>query len=371
VKLRAALLAALLLAATPALAAAPRVEGRAYLVENGANGEVLLARHARARLPIASITKLMTALVALQRAGLEEEVTVSARAAASAGASAGLRPGERLTVRELVLAALVASANDAAVALAEHVAGSEAAFAALMNQEARRLGLRDSHFVNATGLDAPGHYSSARDVTALARVAMRYPAIRAAVRARQVTISGGRRLVTWNDLLGALPGVIGVKTGHTSAAGWSEVAAVRGPGLTIYATLIGAPTREGRNADLAELLSFGLAQYRLVPLVRAGRVYARVPAPYGRRPLDLVAARSVVRLARVGRPVQERVLAPSRVRLPVRPGERLGEVQIVRGGRLLVRVPLVAARPMARPGPLQRVGYYARRAVHHVWSWIS
>jgi len=371
VKLRAALLAALLAVAAPALASALSVEGRAYLVENGQTGEVVLARNARARLPVASITKLMTVLVTLRRARLDELVTVSPRAAAQEGSQAYLRPGERLPVRELVWAALIQSANDAAVALAEHVAGSEQAFAALMNAEARRLGLRDTHFVNATGLDAPGHYSSARDVTVLARVAMRKPVVRAAVRARQATISGGRILRNWNDLLGRVPGVIGVKTGHTSAAGWSEVAAARRSGVVVYATLIGAPSRASRNADLAELLSFGLARYRLATLVRRGQALATVEVPYGGRPLALVAERGVRQVVRVGRPLKERVVAPLAVSLPVRRGERLGEVRVYDRRRLLARVPLVAARSVSRPDLLGRVGYYAERTVRHIWSWIS
>lgn len=370
-KLRAALLAALLAAAAPALAVSPQVAGRAYLVENGATGEVLLARNARARLPIASITKLMTVLVTLQRARLDEVATVSARAARVGGSTADLRPGERLTVGELVRAALIQSANDAAVALAEHVAGSEKVFAALMNAEARRLGLSGTHFVNATGLDAPGHYSTARDVTLLARAAMRHPAVRTAVRTRETTISGGRVLRSSNDLLGIVPQVIGVKTGHTEGAGWSEVAAARGPGLVVYATLLGAPSRAARNADLTELLGFGLAQYRRLAVVRAGRAYATVRLPYGARPLALVAARQAIRVVRVGRPLVEQVAAPTAVGLPVRQGERLGEVRVYTRGRLIARVPLAAGRSVDRPGLLGRAAYYARRTVHHIWSWIT
>ncbi len=370
-KLGAALLAALLALATPAPASSPSVQGRAYLVENGQTGEVLLARNARARLPVASITKLMTVLVTLRRARLDELVTVSPRAAGVEGSRAYLRPGERLSVGELVRAALIQSANDAAVALAEHVAGSERAFSALMNAEARRLGLRDTRFVNATGLDAPGHYSSARDVTVLARVAMRSPVVREAVRTRRATISGGRLLRTWNDLLGRVPGVIGVKTGHTSAAGWSEVAAARRSGIVVYATLIGAPSRASRNADLAELLAFGLSQYRPITLVRRGRALATSQVPYGGRPLALVAEREVRRVVRVGRPLVQRVVAPVAVSLPVRRGQRLGEVRVYERGRLLARVPLVAARSVSRPDLLGRVGYYAERTVRHVVSWFS
>src|SRR5439155_8993364 len=184
-----------------------------------------------------------------------------------------LERGERLTVRELIEAALIQSANDAAVALADYVgSGSAARFVAMMNAKARELGLTETHFVNPDGLDTPGHYSSARDVTKLAQIAMHNDFVRSIVRLRVARISG-RVLHTWNDLLATFPGLIGVKTGHTGDAGWSEVAAARGRGVTIYATLLGEPSRGARNSDLAQLLAWGLDQYRVSPVVSASRAY--------------------------------------------------------------------------------------------------
>ena len=370
-KLRLALAALALLLAAPATATAPHVDARAYLVQNAATGEILAASHARERLPIASITKLMTVLVALQHARLGDVVSVSGAAARVGESSIFLQPGDRLTVRELVEAALIQSANDAAVALAEHVGGTEARFVAMMNAEARTLGLRDTHFANPDGLDEPGHYSSARDVTRLARIAMRVPVIRSTVRRTTATISGGRVLTTWNDLLGRFPGTFGVKTGHTSRAGWSEVAAVRSNHVTIYATLLGGETREGRNADLAALLAWAASRYRVVDLVSHGRVYATAAAPYGRRALSLVAPRTVRRIVRVDRPLVEQVVAPRVISLPVRQGQALGEVRVYAGRRLVVRRPLVASRSIAKPGFFGRTGWYMGRAAHHAWSWVA
>jgi serine-type D-Ala-D-Ala carboxypeptidase (penicillin-binding protein 5/6) len=351
--------------------APPQVTARAYLVQNGTSGEILLSSRARAHLPIASITKLMTVLVALQHARLDDVVTVSGRAAEVGESSINLRPGDRLTVRDLVEAALIQSANDAAVALAEHVGGSQAAFVAMMNTEAQKLGLRDTHFANADGLDARGHYSSARDVTRLARIAMRNRVIRSIVGRSTATIAGGRVLTTWNDLLTRFPGLFGVKTGHTGAAGWSEVAAARAHGVTIYATLLGGATREGRNADLASLLVWGLSRYRTVDVVTRQRVYATATAPYGRRALALVAAGPVRRIVRVDRPLREQVVGPSVISLPVRRGERIGEVRVYAAGRLVARRPLVASRSIAKPGLVGRSEWYLGRAAHHVWSWVS
>jgi serine-type D-Ala-D-Ala carboxypeptidase (penicillin-binding protein 5/6) len=372
VRVRVAVLAGALALVGPALASPPRVGGRAYFVQNAATGEILARYHARERVPIASITKLMTVLVTLEHARLSRVVTVSGDAAAVGESTIDLRPGERLTIRELVEAALIQSANDAAVALADAVGhGSEARFVAMMNAKARTLGLTDTHFVNPDGLDTAGHYSSARDVTRLARAAMRVPFVRRTVRQTTATISGGRRLSTWNDLLYTFPHLLGVKTGHTSGAGWSEVAAAAGRGVTIYAALLGEPTRSQRNEDLTALLAWGLSRYRVAAVVRTGRTYTTAAVPYGRRPLGLVATRPLLRVVRVDRPLVEEVTAPTAVRLPIVRGQRLGEVRVFAGDRLLATAPLVAARSIPRPGLTGRVGWYLRRAAHNMWGWVS
>ena len=358
------------LLAVAATAAPPPVRAEAYVVANGATGEVLATLDERERLPIASITKLMTALVTLDRVGLDELVTVTGRAAAVGESTINLRPGERVAVRDLLQAALIQSANDAANALAVHVAGTVPEFVALMNAHARELGLDDTHFVNPDGLDAPGHVSSARDVTKLARVAMRKPFIRETVQLVDAT-AAGRSLHTWNDLLSTFPHLLGVKTGHTDGAGWSQVAAARGGGVTIYATLLGGETREGRNEDLASLLRWGLAQYRTVWAIAGGRVYATARTAYDRPSVRLVAAKPALRLVRVDRRLVERVVAPVEVELPVRAGQRLGEVQVLERGEVVASSPLVAAAGVPLPDRLDRIGFYAGRTVHHLWGSIT
>ena len=370
-KLRIALCAAVLILATPALGSAPQVGGRAYLVKNATTGEVLLARNADERVPMASITKLMTVLVALDRADLDDVVTVSRGAAAIGESSIYLRPGEQLTVRELIEAALIQSANDAAAALADYVGhGDRASFVSLMNAKAKELGLTHTHFANPDGLDERGHYSSARDLTRLAQAAMESPVVRKIVRTREKVISGGRRLETWNDLLYTFPHLIGVKTGHTSGAGWSEVAAARGPGFVVFATLLGEPTRDQRNDDLARLLAWGLSRYRVLPLIEQ-KTYATAALPYGKGRLGIVARRPVTRVVRLGRPLVVRVVARRTVSLPVTRGQRLGAVRVYRGGRLIASSPLVASESIARPGFLGRAGWYAGETVDNIWGWVT
>jgi len=344
----------------------PQVDARAYVVLDARTGEVLAASNAHERLPVASITKLMTVLVALQHLKLTDVVTVDPRAASVGESTADLVPGEQLTVHDLVEGALIQSANDAADALALAVSQNYTAFARLMNAKAQQLGLHDTQFVRPDGLDAPGEYSSAADMTKLARVLMRRPFVRATVLQQTATIAGGKVLHTWDDLLGVVPHVIGVKTGHTNEAGWCQVAAVRENGVTVYVTMLGSPTRSIRNVGLESLLAWGVAQFRVVPEVQTARVYATVALPYGKRPVSLVAARPLQGVVRLGHPLTERVVAATNAGLPVHAGETLGRVEIWANGHLLGSRALIATRTVRRPSLPGRLGFYAGRTLHHI-----
>jgi serine-type D-Ala-D-Ala carboxypeptidase (penicillin-binding protein 5/6) len=372
VKRLAILVAVFACSTSAASAATPEVDARAYLVQEAQTGEVLLARRAHERLPIASITKLMTALLTVAHSKPNEFVAVDGDAVGITGSTIRLRAGERIRVRELMAAALIQSANDSAVALSEFVGARVGTpFPTLMNNTAVSIGLGDTRFVRPDGLDSPGHYSSAWDVTKLSMVAMREPVIRRLVRQESATISGGRTLHTWNDLLGEFPGTFGVKTGHTSGAGWSQVAAARGNHVTIYATILGSPSRSVRNADLEELLAWGMSRYAYVPLAPTGRVYGRVPVDWGLDPVPVVAGRPLRRPVRIGRSLVERVVLPSRLDVPVSQGQVVGELRVYDRKRLVGRTPLVAAEARDDPGFLDRTSWYAGRTIDHIGGWFS
>ena len=346
---------------------APLPNASAFYVVNASNGEVLASHDAQVTLPIASITKLMTVIVALQHLQLDDVVTVPRSAARVGEERIPLVAGQRITVRDLMKGALIQSANNAADALASAASGGDVErFVSWMNARARAIGLHHTHFERPDGLDVSGHVSSARDVAVLAQVAMHSPVVRSLVRERSDTIEGGRFTVrTWNDLLGVVPGVIGVKTGHTSDAGWCQVVALRGHGYTIYAVILGSPTRAQRNADLERLLAWGVAQYRTSTLVRQ-TVYARAQLGWGLDPVALVASKPLVRVVRTGRPLLERVVAPTAVSLPIVAGQRLGRVEVWDGPTLLGTRPLLAARSVPRPGLGGRLRWYATRTGHHL-----
>ncbi|TAJ09997.1 MAG: D-alanyl-D-alanine carboxypeptidase [Nitrospirae bacterium] len=211
-------------------------------------GEPQWARHADIPLPPASLTKIMTALLAVESHKLEETATVGAAAAGETGSRIGLKPGDQLKAGDLLAATLLMSANDACHALADHVAGSEAQFISLMNRRAATLGLRHTHFTNACGHDQPGHVSTARELATLAQAAMDDPAfasLAGVVRTTIATTDGARRfqLDNKNELIGRYPGAVGVKSGFTAKAGKCIAAAVNRDGRRVLLVLLNAPDR--------------------------------------------------------------------------------------------------------------------------------
>jgi D-alanyl-D-alanine carboxypeptidase (penicillin-binding protein 5/6) len=365
VRLLAVVLAALVLCGA-AEGAAPVVQARAYVLQSSVDGHTLAARDARTPRAMASITKLMTALVALDRVRLEDVVTVPAAAASIGESSLDLRAGERIPVRDLVIGTLVPSANDAATTLAVAAAGSLPRFVALMNREARRLGLRGTHYRNPHGLDQPGHVSTARDTAVLLRAALRNPVIRKYVGMRRATLSDGRVVESTDNLLGHVAGLVGGKTGHTALAGWSQAAFARMGGVAITAVVLGSPSEAQRDADLAALLRFGLRSYRMSKVVDPARTYASIPVGWGRPPVRAVAPRAIVRPASAGRPLVERVVVPAVAALPVSAGQRLGTLVVTDGRRVVARSPLVAATGQDAPGLPAKGWWVTRRTVHHL-----
>ena len=370
--LPAVVVALLAVLALPAQASSdePQIEAAAwYLV--GEDDVVLAQQSSRRARAIASITKLMTALVALEHASPSNVVRVSPAVASLGGSTIFLQGGEELTVAELVRATLIPSANDAATALALHVGdGSIDRFVELMNEKARGLGLKDTTFSNPHGLDEPGHVSSARDVTLLVRYALGVPVLRDALGRTSFTFSG-REFPTTDDLNASWPPLLGAKTGHTAAAGWSEAGAARARGATVYGAVLGTDTRAERNEALRTLLSYGLARYRRIAAVDATRVYAVAETGYGRPAVELVAPKTMPRTVHESTSLVERVIAPRAVGLPIRQGERLGRVELWDGDRLLASSSLVAATDVSEPGILGKAGWFARHTTSNLWGLVS
>ncbi len=240
---------------------APVIHATAAIVIEASTGATLYAKNPDKRLPPASTTKILTALLLARRVPPQQPIITSPTAAATPGNALGMKPGEAFTARDLLHAMLLISANDAAVAAAERMAGTPARFVAQMNAEAPKMGAPHSHFVNPNGLPDPNHYSTARDLAAIARQAMQDPNFAAAAGARTYRIPpAGRRpsrlLTNQNDLLWSVPGTEGIKTGWTRAAGYCFVGSARRKGRRIITVLLNSPNWQ---AETTALLNYGFA----------------------------------------------------------------------------------------------------------------
>jgi D-alanyl-D-alanine carboxypeptidase (penicillin-binding protein 5/6) len=354
-------------ATAAAAAAAPAVRAPSAILVEPATGDVVFGRRSGESRPIASATKLMTALLALERLPLGRKVTVVPYAAGAAESTVGLRAGERLTTADLLRAALLASANEAAETLAVRVGGSEARFVRLMNARARALRLTDTRYATPVGLDRPGNRSSARDLVKLTLILRRHAFFRKVTNRPRATLRSGARtrtVVNRNTLVRTWAPANGVKTGHTAQAGYVLVGSAARRGVLVVSAVLGAGSESARDADTLALLRFGLARYRRVVAVRAGRRLRTVPVEGRDETADLVAARTVRRTVRRGERVRLRVRGvPERLEGPLPAGARAGTVELRWRGRVVERVPLVTAGEVPAPSLAARAGEAAGRTL--------
>ena len=261
--------------AVPAASAADdglALDCRAALLMEAETGTVIYESNADRRLPEASITKVMTMLLVFEALdsgsiSMADEVTCSEYAASMGGSQIWLEPGEVMTVHDLIKAAMVGSANDASVVLAEHVAGSHEAFVAMMNRRAAELGMDDTAYKNCTGLDADGHVTSARDIAKVSAELMRHDGVFEFSTIWMDSLRGGEtQLVNTNKLVRYFKGITGLKTGTTSKAGCCVAATAERDGMSLIAVIMGAPNSKTRFSCAASLLEYGFASYELVRL---------------------------------------------------------------------------------------------------------
>ncbi len=343
----------------PPVDLAPRAA--AAILMDAASGRVLWAKHPNLRRPVASVTKLMTMFVTLQaihagRIRWDDLVSASEAAVRTPGAQIWLELGETMTVRALFYAVAVHSANDAAVALAEYVGGTLPHFVDLMNQDARRLGLRDTLYTDPTGLDDQHGYTTAYDVALLSRdLVTQYPDVLTYTKTWEYRLRGNRLwMVNRNRLLTRVPGVDGLKTGYTQAAGYNLAAtAIRGS-TRLIAVVLGAPSSAARFDEAAALLQWGFSHYSTVAVAARGQVIRRLPVDGGvQRSVAVVPAQVFGVTVPRGQEasVTTRVELPALLTAPLRAGQEVGAITAAVAGQEVARVPLVVRRDVPRLGP--------------------
>jgi serine-type D-Ala-D-Ala carboxypeptidase (penicillin-binding protein 5/6) len=357
----------------------PKLRATAWALVDADTGLYLAGKNPDRRLPTASTTKIMTALLALEDgADLDEEVTVSAQAERYVGftySNIGLIKGERLSVEELLEAALVPSGTEAVYALAEHLGGgSVGEFVQEMNQEAHSMGLTNTHFENPAGIDARGHYSSARDLATLARAAMEYPTFVDIADTEEVTISTQNRKIevfNTNNLLYTYEPANGVKTGTSPEAGPCLVASATSGDESYIVVVLDAAGEEYRFEAARMALEYGFSDYDRRALAGKGEVHKELQLPFRREEsVRLVAARDVPGPAGPGLEVERRVTA--REAPPAaKAGRELGTVEVFVDGKSVGSSPLVTKRGYEEASLWQKVRYWTSGAAKSVSGWIS
>jgi D-alanyl-D-alanine carboxypeptidase len=332
----------------PPSAREPRVAAGSAILADLDSGEVLWERNPDQRRPIASVTKIMTGLLVVEATDPDEVVTASPNAAGQTGAELGLGVGEAQPVRQLLMALLLQSANDAAVALAEHVGGTVEGFVDGMNRRARRLGARDTRFASPNGLDDSG-YSTSRDLVAITAEAFRDATFREVVATKFHLVPAPegdpRRIQNRNALLWLYRGAIGVKTGYTAAAGFCFVAAAERDGLRLVAVVLGAPSAPW--SDAAEMLNHGFETWERRDVVDGATPLD--PIEVAGREIPVRADGMLSLLLRRGETVDVEVRPDPGLALPVAEGQAVGEVVVSGAGEVLGRVRAVSAATVSAP----------------------
>lgn len=314
------------------------VSADAAVLMDATTGQVLYEKNAHKRRPIASTTKIMTALLAIEYGDLKSVATVSKHAAGTEGSSIYLRAGEKLTLEHLLYGALMHSGNDACVAIAEHVAGQEGLFVNLMNYKAHRFGLKNTYFANTNGLPNDQHLSTAYDLAVITRHALMNPVFNQIIATRTHQIKGPqglRHLANTNQMLWGYQGANGVKTGTTNAAGKCLVSSATRDGRRLIAVVLHAGDR---YADSVKLLDYGFQNFAKHTVVKKGEVLANIKVNEGiKARVPIVADRDLVVTAPVNRTdmIEKQLSIEPQISAPVKSGQEVGEVKVLVNGEFI------------------------------------
>lgn len=330
----------------------------AILMEE-ATGNILYESNPDEKLPIASVTKVMTMLLIMEavdngKISLDDMVTVSENAMSYGGSTMFLETGEQLTVNDMLKGIAVASANDGCVAMAEHLAGSESAFVDMMNEKAKELGMENTHFMNTNGLDEDDHYSSARDVAIMSRELMKHETIFNYTSIWMDTLRGGKfQLANTNKLIRFYDGANGLKTGSTSKALCCLSAAAKRNDMQLIAVVLGAPTSAERFASAKSLLDYGFANYAVNTQITAGDEVQKIAVEKGvDKEVGVVAGDSCSTLVKKGQEdnITKEIKIDETITAPIEAGQKIGTMTISRDGEVIADIDLNASSAVEKKG---------------------
>lgn len=330
----------------------------AILMEES-TGNILYESDPDERLPIASVTKVMTMLLIMEavdsgKISLDDMVTVSENAMSYGGSTMFLETGEQLTVNDMLKGIAVASANDGCVAMAEHLAGSESAFVDMMNEKAKELGMENTHFMNTNGLDEDDHYSSARDVAIMSRELMKHETIFNYTSIWMDTLRGGKfQLANTNKLIRFYDGANGLKTGSTSKALCCLSAAAKRNDMQLIAVVLGAPTSAERFASAKSLLDYGFANYAVNTQITAGDEVQKIAVEKGvDKEVGVVAGDSCSTLVKKGQEdnITKEIKIDETITAPIEAGQKIGTMTISRDGEVIADIDLNASSAVEKKG---------------------
>lgn len=326
----------------------------AILIERD-TGTVLYEKNSNEQLPPASMTKIMTMLLIMEaldkgKIDINEKIRTSEYAASMGGSQIFLEPGEEMTTQEMLKGIAIGSGNDASVAMAERIAGSEPAFVEMMNKKAKELGLKDTKFQNTTGLPIQDHYSTAHDMAMMAKELLKYQDITKFTGTYEAYLRENTDnkfwLVNTNKLVRFYPGVDGLKTGFTNDAKYCLTATAQKDGMRVIAVVFGAPTSKERNAQVTKLLDYAFAQYKTHPIYKRNIAIGEAKVSKGnKKKLTVVTSESVSLLTKKGESindVKKQIIIEKKIKAPINKGDKVGTLQLVSKGKVVVQSPLVS-----------------------------
>lgn len=334
----------------------------AILIERD-TGKVLYEKNSQEKLPPASMTKIMTMLLIMEaidkgKLNWNEKVRTSEYAASMGGSQIFLEPGEEMTTKQMLQGIAIGSGNDASVAMAERIAGSEEAFVDMMNAKAKQLGLKHTFFKNTTGLPVSGHYSSAHDMAVMAKELLKYEDITKFTGMYEAYLRENTDkkfwLVNTNKLVRFYPGVDGLKTGFTAEAKYCLTATAQKDGMRVIAVVFGAPTSKERNAQVTKMLNYAFSQYQTHPLYKRNQSIGTARISKGKdKSVEAVTSEPLSLLTKKGEKtedVKQKVILQKNLNAPLTKGDKVGTIKLIKDGKVILESPLVASKSVKEAG---------------------